>query len=94
MLTGSDYEALIALPLTFTPNTKAVDVPVTIIDDNIFEPTERFTASLSLSMQVAGVSVAPAMAEVSILDEDGKPWMQILSSIFMHTRKRLGSTYI
>ena len=42
---------------------------IDIIDDNILENDESFT--LSLSTAVTGVTVAPAMADFTIMEDDG-----------------------
>ena len=37
------------VPLTFSPSATVTEVKVTIIDDDVFEPTERFILILSHS---------------------------------------------
>ena len=69
-LTGSsDYRGLIGQQyiLNSTRNT----INVTIINDNVFEQTELFRVSLTLSGSVSSrVTLAASSAQVSILDND------------------------
>ena len=44
-------------------------IMINIMDDNILENDESFT--LSLSTAVTGVTVAPAMADFTIMEDDG-----------------------
>jgi hypothetical protein len=74
MSAGSDYEALVSVPLTFSPSTTLIEVKVTIIDDNVFESTEHFNLTLSHSLEDRGVQINPATAEASINDEDSKSY--------------------
>ena len=56
--------------LIFTSTTTLINVPITIKDDSITEPTETFTSLLSLQSQLSNVTIQPAMAMVTILDDD------------------------
>ena len=71
---GADYEA-VSTVLTFAPGDRRQCVNVTIIDDDIVEPTEVFTceATLDLLTPIAGVSIGSGgNATVTITDEDGE----------------------
>lgn len=72
MSAGNDYEALVSVPLTFSPSTTLVEVKVTIIEDNLFESVEHFNLTLSHSLAVRGVQINPATAEAAIIDDDSK----------------------
>ena len=73
MSAGSDYEALVSVPLTFSPSSTLVEVKVTIIEDNVLESDESFNLTLSHSLAVTrGVQINPASAEASIIDDDSK----------------------
>ena len=56
--------------LIFTPTTTVINVPIAIKDDSITEPTETFTSLLSLQSQLSNVTIQPAIAQVTILDDD------------------------
>lgn len=56
--------------LIFTPTTTVINVPIAIKEDSITEPTETFTSLLSLQSQLSNVTIQPATAQVTILDDD------------------------
>lgn len=69
---GNDYEALSERLLTFGPASTRFDVTVNISNDNIFEVTEYFSASLTLSSQpVERIAVDPDNTDITIFDDDG-----------------------
>ena len=72
----SDYGALTGFSLgPFSNNVRHLSFNVSIVDDMIPEDDELFTASLTLSDPVTYgeiVTVAPDLANVTILDDDGK----------------------
>lgn len=78
---GNDYLSVTSRQLTFSPSSNLVTVPVTIIDDSLTEPTENFTARLSLQTEVNNVTVLPDLAEIIITDNDvaGKHWLCVSS---------------
>ena len=81
-IAGSDYEEISGLLLTFGPGSTRLDVPVTIINDSVFEVTEDFSASLILVEGPADrVAVNPSRADVFILDDDGKHPLITITSI-------------
>lgn len=64
--------------LTFGPDTSRVlEVPITIINDNVVESLENFFASLTLRTPGANVVLDPDSAEIRIVDQDGK-WVRNL----------------
>ena len=74
----SDYDALTDFRLgPFTNDVRQLSFNVSIVNDMIPEDDEDFTASLRLSpadqfMLDNLVTVAPDLATVTILDDDGK----------------------
>ena len=69
-----DYEKLTNIPLTFNDVLTTARVSVTIVNDDTFERTETFMASLSfLEDPESTLSLAPYnVMTVAILDDDGK----------------------
>ena len=68
---GSDYVG-VAGQYIFDSTTTAIDVPVTISGDNVFELIELFNASLLFfGAPIPRVTLAPDSAQVTILDDDG-----------------------
>ena len=68
---GSDYQVKSML-LTFGPTFTRTDIPVTIIDNNVYELAEEFNGILSFPGDpVPGVTLSPAATVVTILDDDG-----------------------
>ena len=65
----NDYTSVSQL-LTFGPGQTTQNVPVTIVNDNVFEETEQFMASLELVTTGVDVQVIPAEATVNIFDDD------------------------
>ena len=58
---------------TFDSTTSIIDASVTITDDNIFELTELLSASLVFPRApIPGVTLAPDIVEITILDDDGQ----------------------
>ena len=69
---GNDYNSVGTFLLTFDSATTSIDVPVTIIDDTVFELTESFIVTLSFpGAPVPGVTLDPDSAQTTILDDDG-----------------------
>ena len=72
-LTAPDDYATQNTSLTFNSVTTQLLVPVPIVDDELDEEDEeRFTALLNLVTNNPRVTIDPAMAEVLIVDNDGK----------------------
>ena len=65
----NDYTSVSTM-LTFGPGQTTQNVPVAIFDDNVFEDTEEFMASLELVTTGVDVQVVPAEATVNIFDDD------------------------
>lgn len=52
--------------------TTLVQVKVQLVDDDVFERTEKLFANLSFAADPGrNVTISPAMAEIMILDDDG-----------------------
>ena len=69
----SDYISTSNLLLEFVEGDTLKPVPVTIINDTVFEDLEFFQAALSLtSPLIPVISVAPSLTQVNIIDNDGK----------------------
>ena len=85
-LAGEDYEPTNSRSLLFDDNTQLEPFQVRILQDNLTERTESFSAALTrvVSISVGGVQVnltemdtnriifSPATARIDILDDDGK----------------------
>ena len=75
-----DYAALADFPLgPFNNDVRELSFNVSIVNDLIPEDDELFTASLTLSDPATYgeiVTVTPNLANVTILDEDGKSLMR------------------
>ena len=71
---GSDYSAPVGgQMLQFGPGNLTFDIPLTLVDDDIFELTETLQASLSFPDGIAPPRVLnnPGLATVTIFDDDG-----------------------
>ena len=85
-LAGEDYEPTNSSSLLFDDNTLLERFQVRILQDNLTERTESFSAALTrvVSISVGGVQanftemdtnrilLSPATALINILDDDGK----------------------
>ena len=85
-LAGEDYESTNSSSLLFDDNTPLEPFQVRILQDNLTERTESFSAALTrvVSISVGGVQgdftemdtsrilFSPATARIDILDNDGK----------------------
>lgn len=59
--------------LTFDSVTSSITVQVPIITDPAVEPTENFNGNLQLiSTDADGVTIAPDVADIEIIDTGGK----------------------
>ena len=68
--TGQDFNP-VSTSLTFTSGgATSLPVVIPLVDDNVLESSEYFTALLVSSSQ--RVTVGQAMANVTILDDDGR----------------------
>ena len=77
---GDDFTAVQGRQLVFNASSSSITVPITIINDNLVENNETFTASLSLAGTEDRVTLAPDEATVTITDSDSKhSLMHILS---------------
>ena len=66
----SDYTSVVQQVVTFDPGVTELSVSVTIVDDDILENVEMFTATL-VAQDPSVVVVVQGTADVSILDNDG-----------------------
>ena len=72
-ISGSDYTAVESGTIKFGPDLTQQSITIDLIDDKIDEPDEeRFTVNLSSAFIAAnpGLSLAPAVVEVLITDDD------------------------
>ena len=70
--TVEDFSPITNKSLTFGPSTARIDIPVTVVDNNFYELTESFVATLSFPGDpVSRVSLSPESAQITIFDEDG-----------------------
>lgn len=70
-LDGSDYER-IDISLTFSPDNTSLSIPVTVLDDSLLESQESFALRLLDFSDVSTAVFSPAVAEISIIDNDSK----------------------
>ncbi len=66
-----DYSAVIEV-VVFRQNGEFGNVAVPIIDDGVSEPVENLFADLALITDTDRVTVAPAEATITIIDNDGE----------------------
>ncbi len=71
-IAGSDYTAIAGQSLTFGPSSTTTSVDVTVTEDQIFELTESFGGSLSVSDSFERITLDPDTAIATITDEDSK----------------------
>ena len=74
---GSDYSAPVdGQILQFGPGNIVLDIPLSLIDDDVFELTETLQASLSFpgGIDTTRVNIDPDLdiANITIFDEDGE----------------------
>ena len=67
---GLDYEGQSYVLLTFNATTRTIQVPVGLIDDNDFEGDEDFNGLLSLVSSLSRVTIAPANAIATIVEDE------------------------
>ena len=69
---GNDYTGVGNFLLTFDSVNTDIDVPVTIVDDTVFELAESFSATLAFPGDpIDGVVLDPDSAQTTIFDDDG-----------------------
>ena len=74
---GDDYTGVGNFLLTFDSVNTDIDVPVTIVNDTVFELTESFIATLAFpGAPPTGVILDPDSARTTIFDDDG--WCSLL----------------
>ena len=86
---SDDYQSDLEVPLTITAAETSVTHSIMIMDDNINEEPESFTAALtgpaSTDPDILFVDVFPATATVNIVDDDGKELCSILQVFLKNT---------
>ena len=70
LVAGSDYTAVLSMPLMFTNATRELTVTVQTSTDRVVEGTETFSLSLSVDV-MAGIMLPETPATVSITDRSG-----------------------
>lgn len=68
---GDDYQML-TRQLEFTSEVTSVNIPITLLDDNIVEGDESFAANIENMANTEDVMLNPATAVVTITDDDGE----------------------
>ena len=69
---GNDYTRFVDLQLSFDSATTTFDIPVSIIDDSVYELTEYFKSALSFpGAPVPRVTLYPNSTQTAIFDDDG-----------------------
>lgn len=69
---GEDYLMFPSVNLTFSSSLRRINHNVTILDDNITEPTENFSGKLTIvtmRSNAPNVQLNPQIAQFSILDD-------------------------
>lgn len=69
---GTDYERITNFPLTFSHMSTTTSVSVTIVNDNTFELTKSFMASLSFLEGSESTLNLAQYITVAILDDDSR----------------------
>ena len=68
----ADYQTVTRM-ITFSSSVSTASITVTIFDDSIFESTENFVGNLVDPQSQNRVFLMPSIANVTIMDNDGKP---------------------
>ncbi|MGH1492835.1 MAG: Calx-beta domain-containing protein, partial [Acidimicrobiales bacterium] len=69
-IAGSDYVAVTQQLVTIPANTSSVAVPLSIVGDDDYEPTENFTVSLA---SPTNAIIGDGAATITILDDEDPP---------------------
>ena len=78
-----DYQSIGTVNLIFSSTTTLIGTTTFIVNDNIDELEEFFSASLNLVTVRPNIIVSPAEATVAILDDDGMCVRNILHNHIM-----------
>ena len=65
-------------------------VMIPIIDDDLLEHEERFSATLTQLASDDQVSLSPSEANITILDNDGKKYFFLQGNVFLNTAQCTG----
>ena len=71
MLAGLDYTAVLNREIVFNALTTTANVPVEILDDDIFENAEQFNGLLNAITLPSNVEIEPEVAVGVILEDTG-----------------------
>ena len=77
----SDYTST-SQSVTFAPNEQTRTVTVPIVNDQIDEGSESFSAEISLPSGSTGVNIGDAVATATIQDDDG--WLVTCQCSLFH----------
>ena len=75
-----------SVELTFGPGNTQQDVMIAIIDDRRLEHDEQFNSVVSLTVADPAVDLRPAVADITIIDNDSK----LSTSVEVIREKRKG----
>ena len=75
-----------SVELTFGPGNTQQDVMIAIIDDRRLEHDEQFNSVVSLTVADPAVDLSPAVADITIIDNDSK----LSTSVEVIREKRKG----
>ena len=75
-----------SVELTFGPGNTQQDVMIAIIDDRRLEHDEQFNSVVSLTVADPAVDLSPAVADITIIDDDSK----LSTSVEVIREKRKG----
>ena len=76
--------------LVFNAATSEHTVMIPIIDDDLLEHVESFSATLTLLASDDQVSLSPSEATITILDNDGKKHFFLQGTVFLNTAQCTG----
>ena len=68
---GDDYMSVGPFQFTFDRNRVAYNINIPLVNDNVHEPTEQFSTSLSTNEDAYVVTLNPESTNIRILDDDG-----------------------
>ena len=74
-ISGSDYQSITSFTVTIPAGQTSVSLPIPILDDAIFEPTESF--NVVMSSPSSNATIADPTGTVTILDNEPVPTLSI-----------------
>lgn len=69
--TGTDYDVQEEVSLEFQPEVLMLPVPITLLNDSVPEPNERFQLVLSRIEDAPSIDLIRELAVITIQDDDG-----------------------